>query len=347
MPTYAMLVFLLPKSLNEEFNKLIRGFWWSKDGQKRGMAGAKWRTICQGKGKGGLGFRDMDCWRQIWCLLQNENSIAFIVLKTKYFPHCSLREARIGARPSLVWRSIHACIEDMNNGLMWKVGNGESIKVWTEKWLPSGPASIGPENREDINIRVCDLMDPTTMRCDEDKLQGLFGEALSNQIMEIILSRFRSPDRLVWRCINERNYTVRNGYHLMHHRKLESKCDEVGQGPSWLKQWSGWRRMWNSTTPPKTRMLVWKACHEMLPVMTNLYRRHLVEEATCPRCKTRNETTLYVFRDCPFAKEVWSKWNKQPQWFVGDEQSFVEWLKAAEHLLSQELLDEAILICWE
>lgn len=119
---------------------------------------------------------------------------------------------------------------------MGSCGKWEMGKVSRYGLINGGQALIGPANKEDVNLQVCDLLDLTAMRCDEVKLLGLLGEALSNQIMEIVPSRFRRPYRLVWSC---KNYTVISGYHLMHQRKLKANNDELGQRPSCLRQWNG------------------------------------------------------------------------------------------------------------
>jgi hypothetical protein len=59
------------------------------------------------------------------------------ILKVKYFPHGSFLSAQLGRAPSLASRSIFKARDVLTGGLLWRVGNGESINIWGDKWLPS------------------------------------------------------------------------------------------------------------------------------------------------------------------------------------------------------------------
>jgi hypothetical protein len=75
------------------------------------------------KAKGDLGFRDLGAFNkallanQIWRLLQCPDSLVGKILQAKYFPSCSILEAQLGNRPSLVWRSLMAAQPVLQRGL--------------------------------------------------------------------------------------------------------------------------------------------------------------------------------------------------------------------------------------
>jgi hypothetical protein len=64
--------------------------------------------------------------------MQDLNSMAALILKAKYFTHSSFREAQLGSKPSYAWTR-----ELLFEGLLWRVGDGRSIKIWDENWLPT------------------------------------------------------------------------------------------------------------------------------------------------------------------------------------------------------------------
>jgi hypothetical protein len=98
---------------------------------------------CQNqKMRGGLGFRDLYGFnlamlaRQGWRMLSNPGSLCARVLKAWYFPHCSLLEAEATGGISYTWRSILRGIALLKEGLVWRIGDGMHVNIWTDPWLP-------------------------------------------------------------------------------------------------------------------------------------------------------------------------------------------------------------------
>jgi hypothetical protein len=102
-----------------------------------------WEKTGRSKSVGGLGFRDLVLFnrallaKQGWRLIQQLSSITAKILKAKYFPHSSFLKASLRSPASLVWRSIFNGSELLQQGLIWRVGNGGLIKVWNDRWLPT------------------------------------------------------------------------------------------------------------------------------------------------------------------------------------------------------------------
>lgn len=46
-------------------------------------------------------------------------------------------KAKIEGNPSYMWRNIIATKELVKQGTMWRVGNGDAIKIWEDIWLTS------------------------------------------------------------------------------------------------------------------------------------------------------------------------------------------------------------------
>jgi hypothetical protein len=120
------------------------------------------------KANDGLGFRDLEIFnkallsKQIWRLLQNPDSLAATILKAKYYPSYSILEASMGNRPSYVWRSFMAAQPVLQNGLIWRVGDGNDIGIWTDKWVPQ-PTMYkihSPRMELDRNARVSEAYRP-------------------------------------------------------------------------------------------------------------------------------------------------------------------------------------------
>lgn len=55
IPTYVMSCFMLPTSILEEVEKIIRRFWWGSKSSK-GISWLAWARLCRPKAEGGMGF---------------------------------------------------------------------------------------------------------------------------------------------------------------------------------------------------------------------------------------------------------------------------------------------------
>jgi len=75
--------------------------------------------------------------KQGWQILQNPESLVARIYKEKYFPHVSFLEDKLGRRHSYAWRSISQARNILEVGLVRRVGNGQKISVWKDKWLPN------------------------------------------------------------------------------------------------------------------------------------------------------------------------------------------------------------------
>ncbi|XP_068329645.1 uncharacterized protein [Pyrus communis] len=56
--------------------------------------------------------------------------------KDKYFPNTDFLEAQVTSNSSYVWRSIVALSPVIHKGLQWQMGNGKTIHIWKDNWLP-------------------------------------------------------------------------------------------------------------------------------------------------------------------------------------------------------------------
>jgi hypothetical protein len=119
------------------------------------------------KEKGGMGFRDLMIFnkallaKQIWQILQNPDLLVARILKAKYFPHGSIMDANVGRMPSYAWQSIIFAKSVIDHGTIWRIGDGENVRVWKDRWIPY-PTSFSvqtPINTTPAKARVSELID--------------------------------------------------------------------------------------------------------------------------------------------------------------------------------------------
>jgi hypothetical protein len=93
------------------------------------------------KAKGGMGYRDLErsnmalLAKQGWRLMQQLDSLIARVYKEKYFRNSTFLSSELGRRPSYAWRSIWNAKKLLQEGLVWRVGDRRSIKIWKDRWL--------------------------------------------------------------------------------------------------------------------------------------------------------------------------------------------------------------------
>ena len=114
VPSYTMSYFLLPNKLCNDFQRMIRQFWWGQANTKKKLAWLIWEKLCMPKVRRGLGFLELKLFnlallvKQGGRLQTNTSSLFCQVFRAKYFPHGNFVEADMGRNPSYAWRSLMA-----------------------------------------------------------------------------------------------------------------------------------------------------------------------------------------------------------------------------------------------
>ncbi|GLT60767.1 hypothetical protein SLA2020_335190 [Shorea laevis] len=158
------------------------------------------------KSQGGLGFRDLLCFnkallaKQVWRILQNPHSLAARILKAKYFPRDSVMKAPLCKRPSFAWRSICSARDLLQEGLLWRIGDGKSVNIWKDKWLPI-PRTYSVQSPRRLlaaEASVGELIDPDTKWWNAPLIKEIFSETKAEIICNIPLSRYMQKDVEIW-----------------------------------------------------------------------------------------------------------------------------------------------------
>lgn len=149
-----------------------------------------------------MGFRNLFAFnqallaKQIWRLISFPNSMVYSLLICKYFKMGNVLEAKLGPRPSFLWRSIKSSVPLVQEGLFWSIGNGCHTKIWGHKWIPK-PSSFlvqAPIKILNFDAYVRELIDNTFASWNYDLIHQIFSLEEANSILGIPLSHFGLND---------------------------------------------------------------------------------------------------------------------------------------------------------
>ncbi|XP_073153947.1 uncharacterized protein [Henckelia pumila] len=207
-------------------------------------------------------------------------------------------EAKLGHNPSYIWRSLMWSRELLKKGLMWRVGDGKSIKIFEDKWIPSLHLKMG-------NGVVQWTRDPKVSSLiidgawDEELITTSINAHVAGEISKIPLHSMGSVDSRFWSFDSKVWYSLRDRCRLQ--RGLFEHS--VNQFAYLLKRW--WSFLWSLSLPPKVRLFWWSATHDCIPTNLNLGRHHVPVGSSCSLCSFPYDSTCHSLFHCAAIKHLW------------------------------------------
>lgn len=145
-----MSVFQLPKTLCREINSMMAKFWWGHKENTSKISWLSWNKLGRNRYSGRLGYRDLEAFnlallaKQGWRFLHHPETLMGRVYREKYFPGGWFLESQLGRRPSFAWRNIWNSRSLLKEGLLWKIGTGDRIWIWGDRWQPTDSHELHP-----------------------------------------------------------------------------------------------------------------------------------------------------------------------------------------------------------
>jgi hypothetical protein len=229
IPTYIMSVFLISKALCSEINSLMQRLWWGHKENDKRIHWMSWSKIRIPKSKGGMGFQDITSFNkallatQIWRMWKSLNTQVAQIMRAKYHPNCSILVALISKKPYFAWRSIQSASGLIHDGLIWRIGNGDKVQIWQDKWIlmPLTFKVQSPPAILSSMATVGELIDKDLKVWNKGLLENIFSKEERKLILSLPISHTGQEDVQLWRGTYTGTFTVRSAYHMHKHKERE------------------------------------------------------------------------------------------------------------------------------
>ncbi|PWA74859.1 hypothetical protein CTI12_AA246610 [Artemisia annua] len=231
-----------------------------------------------------------------------EDSLPARILKTRYYPRGSFLDARIGYRPSFVWRSLCTARDIIRKGKRWNIGNGMKVRIWEDYWLEGfRTLDYRPEN-SDYRV-VNDLLEGDTNAWNHTLLLQLFLQQIARKIACTHINTFEH-DSLYWDASSNGVFTCKSAYWIAT-QTIEGFQDSV-----LTHERRSLKCIWLANIPGKVKIFAWKACMNLLPTVSNLMTKGLAPGSlSCVHCTAPMEDIKHALFLCNWARDVWASMN--------------------------------------
>lgn len=213
-------------------------------------------------------------------------------------------------------------------GMRWRIGDGRSVDIWKDKWLPNSirgkPLSKRPANCS--LSRVHELIDHPRNCWKEMVVKHLFLPHEADQILQIPVNAHTSRDKLIWAREKSGLFTVKSAYKLAFavRREVTARDESSKDREEHSKMW---KMVWGLPIKPKLKHFLWRVLHNWLAIGSVVKERWMNVDDTCRRCELAKETREHLFFHCTDSALVW---KVAPLSWIGIHKltaSFEDWWK--------------------
>ena len=139
--------------------------------------------------------------------------------------------------------------------MLWRLGDGSTIRVYWDKWLPRKfPSKIeSPQIAAPGDVHVSSLINQDTKTWDCDRIDHLFLPFEEEKIKAIPLCVTHQADCLIWPRSRDGEYSVKTRYDLLCEREQQEKASILDTANKKLF----WKRLWKLNVTSKIKNFLW------------------------------------------------------------------------------------------
>ena len=270
------------------------------------------------KEKEGLGLKDintfnialLDKWK--WHLLQHQGELWARVLESKYGGWRNMDEAgRVGPE-SIWWRDLKRALHHshqgrvIQDGLKWKVGGGDRIKFWEDRWIcreeslaEKYPRLYLVSSQQNQLIRQLGTHKDNGWERNFIWRRPLFDIEIDSAVSflrEVKGKSIQQQGSDGWEWLGEPSgtYSTHSVYNMI--------WEEIADG----SQEECFEELWKIKIPSKIAIFAWRLFRDRLPTRKNLQRRQVqISDMSCPFCRRVEEDASHLFIHCHKIQPIW------------------------------------------
>ena len=160
------------------------------------------------------------------------------MFKARFFPNCSILEAKDSIAGSYAWKSILSARDVIQKGMVWRISDGQSVRVKEDKWLPKRDnSSIISPLTTILPETVSSFIEADQIEWKTKVIQELFLPSEASVIMGIPLSLRNTKDRVIWAYTPSGVYTTSSAYKLLTDRNVQGSSNHEQQSRFWKGIW--------------------------------------------------------------------------------------------------------------
>ncbi|KAL5558347.1 hypothetical protein UlMin_034558 [Ulmus minor] len=264
-----------------------------------------------------------------WDLLTGKSSQCLLFLQGKYLRAASFNSVDALSTDSAFWKAIIQSKDSLLRGACYQIGDGASINIWEDPWVPNCQA-FRPRASPDHIREACMVKDlfSHSGHWDTHKVRSIFLPEDASRILSIQLPIRPSRDYWCWLPASSVKFSARSFYLFVNNQRFA----DASNIPKKI-----WLSIWNANILPRHKLLWWQIISNYLPTKTRMNRCIPGIDTLCPLCGQGSESLLHLLLFCDFVKVIWfsSPWNIRPDAFsVTDPADLLSMLLKMEENLS-------------
>ncbi|XP_028184613.1 uncharacterized protein LOC114371346 [Glycine soja] len=191
------------------------------------------------------------------------------------------------------------------NHLKWKLGSGDKISFWKDKWLHDNLTlqqkyptlyQISGQQSSTINLMGELVAERWEWKLKwrrhffDHKIQLIVAFLAELENVHITQS---SRDSLIWQADPNGIYSTKSAYTLLQEADREVLEDSAS------------KIIWSLQIPPRATAFSWRLLKNRIPTKANLRRQVEMPSYNCPLCESEEETTSHVLFSCTKTRILW------------------------------------------